>query len=285
MLALVLPAAAHAWGDEGHEVIGLIADHYLTPAAREKMNALLGTDTSGLTSDSGIAAEATWADHFRDSDRDTGKTHYYQTRAWHFVDIEIAQPDIDAACFNHPRLRPSDPASEGPADDCIVDKIEEFSRELAEPKTAPGERLLALQFLLHFVGDVHQPLHAGDDHDRGGNEKMAGYAHARGGNLHHFWDTVFVEGLGRNSAQIAQALIAGISTEQRRLWSSGTPSDWAFQSFQLARSLAYGKLPTPGPGGRYSLDDAYVADATEAVRGQLERAGVRLAQVLNTDLR
>jgi len=79
------------------------------------------------------------------------------------VDIEIDGPNIDEACFDHPE--PDHPASTGPAKDCVVDKIQEFADELANPDTDPEEQVVALKFLLHFVGDLHQPLHAADDHD------------------------------------------------------------------------------------------------------------------------
>src|SRR3974390_626331 len=152
---------SYGWGDEGHEIVGLIADHYLTPAVRQKVQNLLAQDSSGLTPDTGIASEATWADKYRDADNRT--THYEATKQWHFLDIDLHNPDFDAACFNHPALPTGTPASAGPAQDCVVDKINQFSAELANPSTSNEEKRLALQFLLHFVGDLHQPLHASDD--------------------------------------------------------------------------------------------------------------------------
>jgi hypothetical protein len=114
-----------------------------------------------------IASEATWADKYRDSDRDTTKIRYEGTREWHFVDIELVQPNLASACFGHPPLPPGAPASRGPPRACVVDKIDQFAAELRNPATTASEQLLALKFLLHFVGDLHQPLHAADDHDAG----------------------------------------------------------------------------------------------------------------------
>src|SRR6516225_4043340 len=102
------------------------------------------------------------------------RQRYEQTRQWHFVNIELDGPNLDRACFGHPRLPAAVPASSSPAKACLVDKIEQFTAELSNSATAPGERLLALEFLLHLVGDVHQPLHAVDDHDAGGNRKQGG---------------------------------------------------------------------------------------------------------------
>ena len=113
-----------------------------------------------------IASEATWADEYRNRNIDNSRA---LTSSWHFVDIEIDGPNIDQACFDHPE--PDHPASTGPAKDCVVDKIQEFADELANPDTDPEEQVVALKFLLHFVGDLHQPLHAADDHDRGANDK------------------------------------------------------------------------------------------------------------------
>ncbi len=279
---LLLPIGAHAWGDEGHEIIALIAWNYLDPPVRTKVTQLLAADASGLTADRGIAAEATWADRFRDADRGGSGVHYRATREWHFVDIELKDRDLDAACDAHPPLPGGTYASAGPAHACLIDKIEQFRRELATPGLPQSERLAALQFLLHLIGDLHQPLHASDDHDRGGNDKRVESAGYRAGNLHQYWDTVFVGRLGENSAAVARALIADISPARERQWRGGTTAAWAMQSFEVARTVAYGELPKPDAAGRYLLGAEYIRDATAAVRQQLERAGVRLAQVLNT---
>ena len=277
-------AAAFAWGDEGHEVIGLIADHYLEPLVREKVQAILAGDDSELTPRD-LAHEATWADKYRDSDRNSIKVRYNATRNWHFVDLELDGPDADRACFGHPKLPPGTQASAGFAQDCVIDKIDQFTAELSDPRTDAPERRLALQYLLHFVGDVHQPLHAADDHDEGGNRKIATTPGRGANNLHRDWDSEFVARLGANEARIAQRLIADISDAQRRRWSGGTPADWAMESFLAAKSHAYGLLPAPDRPNHYELTDAYVADATAVTAEQLSKAGVRLAEVLNQALR
>src|SRR5437879_1583264 len=96
----VLPChCALAWGDEGHMVVALVANHYITPEVRAKVEALLAKDDSGLTA-TDIASEATWADKYRDSDRKTTKQRYNQTHQWHFVDIEIDAGTLKEACFD-----------------------------------------------------------------------------------------------------------------------------------------------------------------------------------------
>jgi nuclease S1 len=282
-LALSLGAnVAVAWGDEGHEVIGLIAEHYLTAAARARVAALLGGDDSGLVARD-IAHESTWADKYRDSDRDSSRARYLATRNWHFVDLEIRGPDLDRACGGRPALPRGTPVSQGPADDCVVDKIEQFTAELEDSSTAESERRLALQFLLHFVGDVHQPLHASDDHDQGGNRKMVQAAGIPTDNLHHDWDVEFVRRLGTGEREVADELIARISDADRARWSRGTPADWAMESYGVAKAHAYGLLPAAS--GVSHLTAGYVADATRVTGEQLSKAGVRLAWLLNQALK
>ena len=294
LMMAACPGAGLAWGDEGHEIIARIADHYLEPPVRAKVAALLAADTTSLTRDTGMAAEAAWADKFRDSDRNADQVRYRRTRAWHYIDIELDRPQDGVACSPRAALPRGTPASLGPAQACIVDKIVQFLRELHGTAAAPEERRLALQFLLHLVGDLHQPLHAADDHDHGGNDVMVESAGHRRGSLHHYWDTVFVEDLGRDAGEVAARLIGEISAAQRRRLRSGNPADWARQSFEVARIEVYGRLPggraagaKPGPRAalELELDDAYTAGADRAVAVQLERAGVRLAQILNDDLR
>src|SRR5271166_4904611 len=119
-MALVSMAPAWSWGNEGHEIIALIGQNYLDPAVRTKVGALLAADTDDLTAHD-IAAEATWTDEYRDSDRNDAKVRYNGTRDWHFVDIELHSPNLDQACFGHPAVPAATPASIGPARDCVVD--------------------------------------------------------------------------------------------------------------------------------------------------------------------
>lgn len=279
---------AWAWGDEGHEVIGLIAEHDLTPAVRARVLELLRADDSGLV-ERDMAHESTWADKYRDSDRDGDKRRYLATRDWHFVDLEIDGLDVRSACYGRrpPAARPLPagvPASAGPADDCIIDKIEQFYAELKNAATPQAERRVALQFLLHLVGDLHQPLHASDDHDQGGNRKLASGATMGLNNLHHDWDVEFVARLGASDTDIAQALIARITAAERARWSRGTPLDWALETYAVSKQHAYGMLSAPSGGARYELSQAYVDDATQVTAEQLCKAGVRLASMLNRAL-
>jgi S1/P1 Nuclease len=278
--AFIHPRSALAWGDEGHEVVAVVAQSFLDADVRKRVAALLAADTDTLTAHD-IASEATWADKYRDSNTNGSRT---RTSQWHFVDIEIKSPDIDQACFNHPTISSGTPASDGPPQDCVVDKIQEFAAELADPQTDLEEQVTALKFLLHFVGDVHQPLHSSDDDDRGGNSKRVSAPGFKGGNLHHFWDTEFVDQLGPDAKTIASDLIGHITSQQQMQWQAGGPTDWAKEAFKMAHDDAYGQLPAPNAHGTFQLTDDYVAMATDDVSLQLGKAGVRLAMILNQTL-
>ncbi|USI72875.1 S1/P1 nuclease [Sphingomonas morindae] len=273
-----VPLPAFAWGFQGHRIVAEIARAELTPAVRAKVDAILANDGDALTAHD-MASEATWADVYR-------SRGHRETGSWHFVDTEIdGSVDQDAACFGHPA--PDQPASTGPAQDCVVDKIREFAAELAAPGTAPQERLFALKFLLHFIGDEHQPLHASDKHDRGGNCILLSLGGSRTQNLHAYWDTNVVQALGSDPAQVAAMLRARITPALRTQWQKGDAASWAQEAYGIARSLAYSAgspaacSQDPAP---ITLPAGYDLKAQAAAAVQLERAGVRLGLVLNQAL-
>jgi S1/P1 Nuclease len=278
---LAQPHPALAWGDDGHQIVARIAQSFLEPAVRRRVAGLLAADTDSLTAHD-IASAATWADAFRDANINGSRL---KTRQWHFVDIDIHRADLDAACFGHPPIPTGTLASNGPADDCVVDKVQEFAAELANTSIDQEERVVALKFLLHFVGDIHQPLHSSNDDDRGGNDKRVSAAGFKAGNLHHFWDTEFVDQLGSSVRVIASDLIGHITNAQVTKWQAGTPADWARESFGISKEDTYGELPEPSRRGNFRLSDEYVTTATHDVAQQLSKAGVRLAFVLNNVLR
>jgi len=272
---LASPSAAFAWGSEGHQIVAEIARAYMTPQALARVDALLATDRSNSLTPHDMASEAVWADLYH-------AAGHKETAQWHFVDLEITGPDLKAACFGLPD--PGPVASKGPADDCIIDKISEFARELVDPATDPDERLIALRYVLHFVGDIHQPLHAIDNHDRGGNCVLLNLGGPRSQNLHAYWDTAVVRALGPDPVATARTLIAAITPDEIRSWASGSPKDWAMESFEIARTTAYTLGSRPGCDGNQGpidLPSGYAETARRTAAVQLEKAGVRLAVVLN----
>jgi hypothetical protein len=146
-------------------------------------------------------------------------------------------------------LPPGTLASNGPAKACIVDKINQFLAELKNPNTDFEERLFALKFLLHFVGDLHQPLHTADNHDRGGNGVKV-WSSSKALPLHHLWDTEFVHALARKPVVLSQVLLTKITPAQAASWKAGTPEEWAWEAFAMAQEDAYGDPPRRGRGRR-----------------------------------
>lgn len=276
MSALSFPAAALAWGYEGHEIVAAIARGYLTPQVRARVDQMLAADPDTLTAHD-MLDEATWADSYR---RD-----HEETSGWHFVDIELDHPDLSTACFGFPAS--GGVASQGPARDCIVDKLAEFTRELANPATPAAERLLALKFVLHFAGDIHQPLHDSDNHDKGGNCVLLSLGGPRQVNLHSYWDTVVVRDLGDDPETVAATLAGRITPEDKAAWEKGDSKAWAQEGFDIAKAKAYTLGSKPGcarDSAPVSLPPGYEETAREVVTVQLQKAGVRLAAVLNRAL-
>jgi hypothetical protein len=297
------------WGNEGHEIVANVAASLLeqdSPDVLNTVKALLRKDPSDLT-DHDIASEATWADAFRES----SPAARAATRQWHFVDIDFDTPDIDKACFGPPK--PADVASEGAASDCVVHKIDAFKAELADPDIPRKERILALKFLLHFVGDVHQPLHAAQrvdpdtkTDDAGGN--CVGVLPGRATvpvRLHSYWDTTLVgKALGKDADAAADKLAVLLTPANRQKWSGGQPADWAKESYEIAKKKVYGGLidQTPeisdhvfkdrhgepdtrcGPSKVFRIDDDYDTRGKAVVKEQLAKAGVRLAGLLREAL-
>lgn len=281
LLVLAAPQPGWAWGEAGHRIIAIIAAGQLTPAARAGVDALLAADPDPLTTPD-IAARATWADAYRDSDRNGARERYLRTREWHFVDLELAAPDLAKACHFHPPA--AVPASAGPAKSCIVDRIVAFQGELAGLSGTDAERILAFKFLLHLVGDVHQPLHATDDHDRGGNDVAIRAEASASRNLHQWWDVDAVAGLGTGApGAVAVALMARHGARCAG-WMTGDAAAWALDSFAVGRDVAYGLLP-PAQDKVRVLDRAYTDRAVAAAGEQLVKAGCRLAMLLNGALR
>jgi hypothetical protein len=244
---------------------------------------MLSSDPDNLTKHD-IASEATWTDKYRD--QNNRQDHYQQTQNWHFTDIEIDHPDLTAACFGRPPLPKGVLASNGPALACAVDKIEQFQAELASPGIDADERFFALKFILHLVGDVHQPLHSSDNHDKGGNYVKVvvdGFAHPSRDNLHAFWDTQFVDAIAAPPAELARQLRAMITPADAVAWAVGTADAWAMEAFQVAKTDVYGQPPLSSAQVQH-LGANYINTAEMDVTIQLSRAGVRLANLLNTAL-
>lgn len=281
--ATLASQAALAWNDMGHEAIAIIAEHYLSAPAQAQVRAMLQSDSDTLTAHD-IVSASTWADKYRDSDKNTSRERYDHTWRWHFADIDAGRPNIPTACFGQPALPPGSYASEGPAKDCVIDKINQFASELADPKVSATERLLALKYLLNLVGEVHQPLNVADEGNRHGMGLSVAARTVTPGDLYDYWNDSFVDELGIDAQDVAGKLMAHITPTDVQLWSTATPQLWALEAHQLGVDRAYGLLFKPDAHGTPVLEDAYVHAAVQTVGLQLSRAGVRLAYVINEAL-
>jgi hypothetical protein len=251
---LALPPAAFGWGVEGHNLIARIAEAQLTPAARERVAAILGPGVS-------LASIASWPDEIRPIRPETAH--------WHFVDIPItvAHLNMERDC---------------PNGDCVLARIVLFEQIVGDPAATPLEREEALKFLVHFVGDMHQPLHCSNNDDRGGNGVRVVYQ-GRATNLHSLWDTGLLSRIGSEDQLFPDLLKE--AQKRAKKWSKGDVEDWAEQSHKASQKVVYGKLPEPpGPDQPVMIPPEYEKIAAPLIRQQLEKAGDRLARVLNESL-
>jgi hypothetical protein len=254
LIAAGLPA--FAWGPEGHSLVARIAEVQLTPAVRARVVEILGP---GKT----MASVASWADEIRRSRNETG--------AWHYVDIPIEKSHLEM----------ERDCAKG---DCVVSAIARFRQTMHDPAATADQRREALMFVIHFVGDMHQPLHSSErDHDKGGNTVQILF-HDRKTNLHSLWDSGL---LGR--LQPEEQLFPALSAEaarRRKKYGRGTVTAWAEESHKEAKKLVYGKLPKPAAADQpVTVPPAYEAAAGPLIQKQIERAGARLAYVLNSELK
>ena len=268
IIALILLAAftstqLFAWGPTGHAIVADLAYSRLTPAAKQNLHLLLGEAT--------LASIASWADQVR-KDRD-------ESYDWHFVDIPKDAPGFsdERDCF-----RPQDKHKDAQTDhhNCAVDRIEIFQKVLADENASPADRLEALKWVVHFVGDLHQPLHAIDE-ARGGNDiKLPVFGSPKCGdydcNLHWTWDDLLIHHTGLTEEDYVQRLNGLIEQKHLDKQSGGTPVDWANESHLQAKHIL-----TPIPT---AVDEAYYQANIELVNEKLALAGVRLAKLLNDSL-
>jgi hypothetical protein len=235
----LLPARAAAWGNAGHRIIARVAWEYLTPRAKEAVTRLLGKED--------LASASTYADDVR--------SLRPETTAWHFVEMPR----------NAQSYVPTRDCVETARGDCAVAVVERLGKVLTsnDVKTTDEERAEALKFLVHLIGDLHQPLHCGYKDDAGGNKiRVVFFGNVT--NLHAVWDTYMIEyakqaaggKLGLSDDEYAtQRLLTllnpAIATfmakgtpEEATQWlaqldpdermQKATPGDWAFESYQLA---------------------------------------------------
>lgn len=249
VLVSCVPVAL-AWGPRGHRIVADLAEAKLTPQARAAVQKLLALRGAHHLDD-----VANWADDLRDTD----PALFRRTRRLHFVNF-------------HSRDCIYDPPRDCRNGECAVAAIDKYSAILANHSNSPAERAEALAFVVHFVGDIHQPLHADYRHDAGGNDFQVRWR-GRGTNLHHVWDSLMLDSTHLSAAQFTDKLAA----QHTRIATGGTPTQWAEESCRIDRDAGV------YPSSR-RIDAAYVDRELPIAEQRLRQAGARLAALLNRDL-
>ncbi len=247
---LLCAVPAFAWGPLGHHVVARIAEARLTPQAWAEAQKLLALRGARHLSD-----VANWADDVRDVDPKL----FRRTKRLHYVNF-------------HSRDCHYDPPRDCRHGQCVVAAIEEYSAILANRANSPALRAEALVFLVHFVGDVHQPLHASYRHDAGGNDYEVHWQ-GRDVNLHRVWDSLLIDSAHLSARGYASKLMSAATP----IATGGTPAAWAEESCRVVRDD--GVYPAS-----HSIDLAYVARERPIAEQRLRQAGARLATLLNRDL-
>jgi len=274
---ILLPISAWAWGYDGHRIVTVIAADNLTPAAQSHVANIFGVPADKSAIANAMETASTIPDSkFREEDS--------ATAPWHFINIclQDQRRDVAALC---------------PHGNCVTDKIDEYSKRLKQANYDNWGAAGDLAFLIHFVGDIHQPLHAANDADRGGNCVVVN-SHAREKDLHAVWDTTIVRRLERDldsgrpettAHRLEQTYAAERETDQ---WIPA--DDIAWESKQIARADIYNALQIPiepcepatdtcsnAQGRVVELNASYMNHAETIAGHQLAKAGFRLANLLN----
>ena len=260
LVAVLFPVAAYGWGGMGHQIVALIAEDHLSPAAKAGIKELLG---DANISDAEVAS---WADEI--------KRQRSNTAPWHYVDIPT-----DATAF--------DRARDGRNGNNVIDAIDKQAKILADKSASKEARAEALKFVVHLMGDLHQPLHCAErNKDRGGNTRLVFYpGHRAAVNLHAVWDTWLLTDAmqKKRAAEYAEVLDKRISAKEQKEWDAGTPETWANETHRVAVDAAYAGVPPDGDPPK--LDQKYIDANKKVVEKQLQRAGVRLAGALKRAFR
>ena len=243
VLLLLVSSPVHAWGPNGHRAVGRIAMHHLSEEAARAVECLIGPE--------GLDQVSTWPDEIRSD------PNWKKAEPWHFISIDDAET-LETTARN--------------PDGDVLEAMERFTAVLRDPQANRQAKQEALKFLVHFVGDVHQPLHAGRRADRGGNGVEVTWFGEKT-NLHAVWDTHLVENEKLSFSELA-AFLDHPTQEEIRTWQSATFADWIRES-KAAREQVY-KI------GDGKLGFLYAFQNVPLVKRRLVQAGVRLAGLLNS---
>ncbi len=232
------------WDKTGHRVVGEVAQHYLKPAAKRAIEKLLNGQT--------LAEVSTYADEIKS---DSIYDRFYN---WHFVNFPLDEEYGES---------PLDPKGD------IITAIAHCREVIADEHSSDADKAFYLKLLVHFIGDLHQPLHIGRAEDRGGNDIMVQWFY-NDTNLHSVWDSKLINFYGMSYTELSNTL-PKIDKKIRKQLQSGTVLDWVKESRELAVDVYNSVESEENLRYRYH----YVWWPT--VEQQLLKGGLRLARVLN----
>ena len=267
MAAALVPTAATAWGYFGHRTTAEIAWANIEPETRAAIARLIAHERELGTPECRIrdlADAATWPDCVR---RDYWRWGY--TAAWHYQTEPVREDyDVRKNCSGG---------------NCVSAQVERNFRILSDESLPANVRLEALAFMIHFTGDIHMPLHSGDDDDRGGNDIETAYGIVPGLNLHSIWDTALAE---RAITAADPPLVRRYSATEHASLAGGGPADWGRESWQLARDFVYPNAFDRSPLEGEMPDEAAltqedIAAAVPVVERRVTQAGLRMADLLD----
>lgn len=249
-MTLLFPFSSFAWDRIGHDVAAKIAEDHLSPHAKAALASLIGEGV--LLSDI-----ANWADE---------QDELARTGAWHYVNVPINDSRYDKRYCS--------------AGGCVVSRIEDFRRLLENPEASSTQKQLALRFLVHFIADLHQPLHVGDDNDKGGNLLKVRFF-GKESNLHRVWDSQIIERHTENEKVWIWDATFWANPKAIAEWSMGSPEDWATESLNLSK----GVRSLPGSRAHMksgtNISREYCKVWVPVIQKQLAKAGIRTAWMLN----
>jgi len=248
VLSIVLLLILVSWGGVGHKTIATIAENHLTPAAENSVKALLG--------DQNITDIASWADEVRNT------PEYKQTGPWHYADLPLGYTyDQFAAAVRQQGA------------DNVYGAILHCEEELKSNTTSNEQKAIALKFLVHFIGDCHQPMHVSRAEDKGGNTIQVVF-NGKPMNLHSLWDSGLISREGRTFDQMAKDYDTATPADISK-WQSTDPMQWLWESYRLSTRI-YADVEK-----NKQLDDTYYQANIPIVQQRIEMAGIRLAGELN----
>jgi hypothetical protein len=269
LVALFLAAApASAWWEYGHYSVARVAWLEMKPGTRMAIRRLIAQSAQLETPTCPIRTIED-ASYWPDCVKPLGERFTY-AYSWHFQNVDICKPfDLKAPCRDG---------------NCVSVQIERQVKLLSDPKVPTREKVMALAFLVHFMGDLHQPLHAGDKSDRGGNDFKMSYG-VIPSNLHSVWDGLLADRAISSPPPDAAGILSAFSPAERAQMRLGTVTDWSKQSWEASREFGYGALMAdpcgPLPAQRPRMDEATIQRLTPILRRQVARGGERLARLLD----